>query len=135
VSVGGYMRSYAGGCREEGLEELGLNFKHADYLLDCGDVIVVVEETSRPKPEDVEKIENTINWLYSKRGASSIRRILGVIHHTGGSSTMLVKHLLSKTRRRMVYKAANCRTALENILRELGLRIQNAKLQNAKSVN
>ena len=118
------------GCREEDLEELGLGFKHADYLLDCGDLIVVVEETGRPELKDVEKVENTINWLYSERGASSSRRILGVIHHTGGSSTMLVKHLLSKTRRRMVYKAANCRTALENILRELGLRIQNAKSAN-----
>jgi hypothetical protein len=124
------MRSYTGGCREEDLEELGLDFKHADYLLDCGDLIVVVEETGRPELKDVEKVENTINWLYSERGASSSRRILGVIHHTGGSSTMLVKCLLSKTRGRVVYKAANCRTALENILRELGLRIQNAKSAN-----
>jgi hypothetical protein len=43
---------------------------------------------------------------------------------------MLLKCLLSKTRRRVVYRAANCRTALENILRELGLRIQNAKSAN-----
>jgi hypothetical protein len=115
------MRPYAERCREEDLEELGLGFKHADYLLDCGDVIVVVEETGRPKPEDVEKVENTINWLYRERGASSNRRVLGVVHHTGGASTMLVKYLLSKTRGRVVYRAANCRTALESILRELGL--------------
>jgi hypothetical protein len=115
------MRPYAKGCREEDLEKLGLGFKHADYLLDCGDVIVVVEETGRPKPEDVEKVENTINWLYSERGASSSRRILGVVHHTGGADAMLVKYLLGKTRGRVVYRAANCRTALESILRELGL--------------
>ena len=121
MSVGGYMRPYTGGCREEDLEELGLDFKHADYVLDCGDVVVVVEETGRPKLEDVEKVENTVNWLYMERGASSSRRILGVVHHTGGASTMLVKYLLSKTRGRVVYRAANCRTALEGILRELGL--------------
>jgi hypothetical protein len=126
VSVGGYMRPYTGGCREEDLEELRLGFKHADYLLDCGDVIVVVEETSRPELKDVEKVENTINWLYSERGASSNRRVLGVVHHTGGASAMLVKYLLSKTRGRVVYRAANCRTALEGILRELGLGVQNA---------
>jgi hypothetical protein len=115
------MKPYAGGCREEDLEELGLGFKHADYLLDCGDVIVVVEETGRPKPEDVEKVENTVNWLYRERGASSSRRILGVAHHTGGASAMLVKYLPGKTGGRVVYRAANCRTALESTLRELGL--------------
>jgi len=118
------------GCREEYLEELGLDFKHADYLLDCGDVIVVVEETGRPKPEDVEKVENTVNWLYSEQRVSSNRRVLRVVHHAGGTNAMLVKYLLSKTRGRVVYRAANCRTALENILRELGLRIQNAKSAN-----
>jgi hypothetical protein len=120
------MRSYAGRCKEEDLEELGLGSKHADYLLDCGDVIVVVEETGRPELKDVEKVENTVNWLYSERGVSSSRRILGIIHHTGGVSAMLVKCLLSKTRGRVVYRAANCQTALENILRELGLGVQNA---------
>jgi hypothetical protein len=39
---------------------------------------------------------------------------------------MLVKYLLSKTRGRVVYRAANCRSALEGILRELGLGVQNA---------
>jgi hypothetical protein len=39
---------------------------------------------------------------------------------------VLVKYLLGKTRGRVVYRVANCRTALEGILGELGLGVQNA---------
>jgi hypothetical protein len=33
-------------------------------MLECGNIIVLVEETSRSKLEDLEKIDNTIEWLH-----------------------------------------------------------------------
>jgi hypothetical protein len=35
---------YTRKCRQVNLEKLGLSFKHADYLLDCEGLLVIVEE-------------------------------------------------------------------------------------------
>jgi hypothetical protein len=51
------------GCREVDLDRLQLQFKHADKLLICGNIIFVIEETSNPKIDDVRKIVETIEWL------------------------------------------------------------------------
>jgi hypothetical protein len=48
-------------CRQVNLEKLGLSFKHADYLINCEDLLVVIEETSVAKLEDINKLEETIN--------------------------------------------------------------------------
>jgi hypothetical protein len=50
-------------CREVDLDRLQLQFKHAERLLVCGSAILVIEETSNPRIDDVRKIVETIKWL------------------------------------------------------------------------
>jgi hypothetical protein len=50
-------------CREVDLDRLHLQIKHADKLLICSSAILVIEETSNPKIDDVRKIVETIEWL------------------------------------------------------------------------
>lgn len=47
-------------CKQVDLEEFNLQFKHVDLMLECGNIIVLVEETRRSKLEDLEKIDDTI---------------------------------------------------------------------------
>jgi hypothetical protein len=50
-------------CREVDLDRIHLQIKHADKLLIFGSTILVIEETSNPKIDDVRKIVETIEWL------------------------------------------------------------------------
>jgi len=42
------------------LEKLGLQRRHADYIVIAGDTVVIVEETSRAKIEDIDKLVETV---------------------------------------------------------------------------
>jgi hypothetical protein len=47
-------------CKQVNLEELNLQFKHVDLMLECDNIIVLIEKTRRSKLEDLEKIDDTI---------------------------------------------------------------------------
>jgi hypothetical protein len=110
----------------EGIEEIKQD-KHADYMIDCGGVIVVVEETSRSKLDDVNKIENTINWLRSykiQNNHNYIRYFLCIVHHERGSDPHLEKVLRYRTQQEQrrkppaIYCSARCNEGLTKIFSE-----------------
>ncbi len=101
--------------------KLGLREKkHADKLILLNsEVIVVVEETGRPKLDDVAKLENTVQAL--KHGVlkeylkSFPKRIVALIH-AKRRDTMIPKILASKTRGQTVYCKASCSKEVNTIL-------------------
>lgn len=72
--------------------------KHADYLLIAQHVVVVVEETSRAKTDDVKKLEKTIDALLhgSLRDFLPIdiqpKQIVAVIHAHRGVDPMIIEN-------------------------------------------
>jgi hypothetical protein len=109
-------------CKQVDLEELNLQFKHVDLMLECGNIIVLVEETSRSKLEDLEKIDNTIEWLQRSRAQSNLK-IVAFVHHGRGADVNLVKVLkarISSRRRRkeqtVICDVAKCEEGLSNKL-------------------
>jgi len=115
------------------LEELNLPFKHVDYLVDCGDLVVLVEETKRSKLEDLDKMEETINWLRSRFRPQGSYKILGIVHHGRGADPQLAKALITMTQRSrrqglpVIYEPAGCDENLENIFSRHGISARKVK--------
>ena len=109
-------------CRQVDLEKLNLPFKHVDLMLECGNTIVLVEETERSKLEDLEKIDNTVEWLQRSRAQSNLK-IVAFVHHSRSADVDLVKALnarMSSRRRKkqtvVYYDVANCEENLRDKL-------------------
>jgi hypothetical protein len=101
------------------LESLGLNFPHADYVIDCIDIVVVVEETERSKSDDVDALESTVEWVLSNRPATPRLRVYAVVHHYRAADPYVSKALMSRmqsARRRgrdVIYWCTRCRSIAE----------------------
>jgi hypothetical protein len=113
-------------CKQVNLEELNLQFKHVDLMLECDNIIILIEETRRSKLEDLEKIDNTIEWLHRSRAQSNLK-IVAFIHHSRGADVNLVKALNARmpSRRReqtVIYDVANCEEDLHNKLRRYNVK-------------
>jgi hypothetical protein len=113
-------------CKQVNLEELNLQFKHVDLMLECDNIIVLVEETSRSKLEDLEKIDNTIEWLHRSRAQSNLK-IVAFVHHGRGADVNLVKVLKARMPSRrgeqtIIYDVANCKKDLHNKLRRYNIK-------------
>jgi hypothetical protein len=109
-------------CKQVNLEEFNLQFKHVDLMLECGNTIVLVEKTKRSKLEDLEKIDNTIEWLHRSRAQSNLK-IVAFVHHSRSADVDLVKALnarMSSRRRKkqtvIYYDVANCEENLRDKL-------------------
>jgi hypothetical protein len=118
-----YMRK----CRQVNLEKLGLSFEHADYLLDCEDLLVIVEETSVAKLKDIDKLEETINWL--RENCRPASNYIGIIHHSKASDPYLAKLLntkmqrLQRQKKPIIYKIATCNENLRYLLSKYDIMI------------
>jgi hypothetical protein len=114
-------------CRQVNLEKLGLSFKHADYLLDCEDLLVVIEETSVAKLEDINKLEETINWLCENRKSAS--NYIGIIHRSKPPIPIYPSFLTLKCKafrdkkKPIIYKIATCNENLMYLLSEYDIMI------------
>jgi hypothetical protein len=109
-------------CRQVNLEELNLQFKHVDLMLECDNTITLVEETERSKLEDLEKMDNTVEWLRRSRAQSNLK-IVAFVHHGRSADVNLVKVLkarMSSRRRRkeqtVICDVAKCEEGLSNKL-------------------
>lgn len=108
-------------CRQVNLEEFNLQFKHVDLMLECDNTIILVEETERSKLEDLEKIDNTVEWLRRSRAQSNLK-IVALVHHGRSADVNLVKALKARmpSRRRkeqtVIYDVANCKEDLRDKL-------------------
>jgi hypothetical protein len=115
-------------CRQVNLEELNLQFKHVDLMLECDNTITLVEETERSKLEDLEKMDNTVEWLRRSRAQSNLK-IVAFVHHGRSADVNLVKALNarmpSKRRRKeqtVIYDVANCKEDLRDKLRRYNIK-------------
>ena len=114
-------------CEQVNLEELNLQFKHVDLMLECGNTIVLVEETERSKLEDLEKIDNTVEWLQRSRAQSNLK-IVALVHHGRSADVNLVKALnarMSSRRRKqtVIYDVAKCKKGLrDELLRKYNIK-------------
>lgn len=111
---------------EELTRRVGWVEKHADYILVSKHVVVVVEETSRAKIDDVRKLDRTVeailcgplrDWL-SIQSVPAL--IVAVIHAYRGVDSMISRIVRSRIRRGVVYRIANCDDHLRRILYEHG---------------
>jgi hypothetical protein len=115
-------------CRQVNLEKLNLQFKHVDLMLECDNTITLVEETERSKLEDLEKIDNTVEWLQRSRAQSNLK-IIALVHHGRSADVNLVKVLKARmpSRRRrkeqtVIYDVANCEEGLHDKLRKYNIK-------------
>lgn len=106
---------------EELAEKIGWREKHADKLIiSCdGRNAMVIEKTSRPKIDDIRKLESTIEAI--REGVlrealglepDKITKIIAVVH-ASKRETMLPKILASKTKRNTIYHKVSCREGLK----------------------
>jgi hypothetical protein len=114
-------------CRQVNLEEYKLPFKHADYLLHCGDLLVIIEETKVSKREDIKKLECTVNWLHENYRSAS--NYIGIIHHSKAADPYLAKFLntrmqsLQRQKKPIIYKMASCNEDLKRLLSKYDIMI------------
>jgi hypothetical protein len=100
-----------------------LNFPHADYVIDCVDIVVVVEETEKSKLDDIEALEKTIEWILSNKPVTARLRIYAVVHHHGAADPYVPKALMSRVRsaywrrRNVIYWYVGCRSIAELVER------------------
>jgi len=93
------------------LEKLGLQWRHADYIIVARDMVAVVEETSRAKPEDIDKLKETVEAL--RRGelqqlCGNPSRVIAILHASREVDAMIARDLRARNERATVYCIANC---------------------------
>ena len=103
---------------------LGWSEKHADYLLAARNTVVIVEETSRAKLDDIEKLDKTVEALLKGLLKNVLpancnpSKIVAVVHAKRGIDPMIPRIIRSRTKRNTVYRTANCSQRLKRILEE-----------------
>ncbi len=110
------------------LEELARKLrwceKHADKLVILNDVVVVIEETSRPKMDDIEKLESTIQSLKSGALKNYLRinpkRIIAIVHARRRDS-VVPKILHRKVMKGVIYLKASCSNDVRSKIRKYSL--------------
>ena len=110
------------------LEKLGLQWRHADYIIVAGDTVVVVEETSRAKPEDVDKLRETIEALRSgklQHLCGNPSKVIAILHASREVDAMIAKYLGALSKKTTIYRIANCNNQLRMILDESGVQLEN----------
>ena len=114
-------------CREIDLEKLArdkkLTVKHADYLIVAGSTVIIVEETSRPKKDDVDKLRSTIEELFHGSlkeylpNHNAPQKIVAVIHKQRRADAMIPRELMKlMTQEKVAYFTADCDPDLKRIL-------------------
>lgn len=96
--------------------------KHADKLIisDDGYKVIIVEETSKPKTDDVRKLDNTVNAI--KRGllknilGLNPSRIIAVIHSLKRLDSMIYRMLIRRSKYDTIYCKASCNRELNIIV-------------------
>jgi len=86
-----------------------------------------VEEISRAKPEDVDKLEKTVEAL--RRGelqqlCGNPNRVIAVLHASREVDAMIAKYLGTLSKKTTIYRIANCNNQLRIILDESGVQLE-----------
>ncbi len=99
-------------------EKLGEKPKHADYILICNDIVFIVEEANKPKLDDVEQVDKTVELLKKYRKYFPIEsgniRFKGIIHGFERIDPILREYALSKN-----YLCIECNKELKSKISRL----------------
>jgi hypothetical protein len=109
---------------------LKINRKHVDKVIICADkkqVVILVEETSRAKIDDVEKIEETADEIRNNNKLQNALGInpgecnifFGIIHATREVHPMIGKRLGASRKYGIYGFSVNCNKELESKKNEL----------------
>ncbi len=113
------MRGPKPSCRRmnlNGIPEL-VGREHADYLLLCGDIVVIVEEAETIKHKDLKQVVSTYKLLKEGRipGIHSIGRAIGVLHRRRSVDPMVQKLRATQSRQhRIPIITATCTRDLQS---------------------
>jgi len=108
---------------EKLVHRIGWTEKHADYLLVSQNAVVIVEETSRAKIDDIKKLEKTVEAILHGPLKDCLpehcnpSKIIAVIH-AQRVDTMIVRIVRKLTRKAIAYRIANCDHHLQRIIYE-----------------
>ncbi|AWS00333.1 hypothetical protein [Metallosphaera hakonensis] len=94
--------------------------KHADLLVYCNNIVIVIEETRKMKSSDITQILETLNDIRRNKDRYGIKsdllKFVGLVHFTRGADPISIKLLLTKTGRDFVLDKANC---CEDLIRKI----------------
>jgi hypothetical protein len=95
-----------------------LQVKHADYVIILSNTAIIIEETSRPKLDDVEKLNKTRELiregLLEPEIPKNLNKTIGVIHRSQGIDAPVTKIARSRG-----YAIVNCDKSLNEFLQKL----------------
>ena len=110
-------------------KEIEWNEAHADYLIISREALVIIEETSRAKPEDIRKLDNTIKSILNHRLNNYINlrnipeKIIAVIHAKKRIDRMVYTIMLSRMKKNRIYISASCNQNLKAKLRKYKVKL------------
>ena len=113
------MREPRPSCRRvdiNGIPEL-MGREHADYLLICGDIAIIVEEAEKVKHRDLKQIVSTYKLLKEGLvpGISATGEAIGVLHRQRSVDPMVHKLRAAQSRQhRIPIIIATCTRGLQN---------------------
>ncbi len=103
---------------EDLIKRKRLQVKHADYALILSNTAIIIEETGRPKLDDVEKLDKTRELiregLLEPEIPKNLNKVVGVLHRSRGADAPL-----AKVARGRGYTIINCDKALSKFLEKL----------------
>ena len=109
-------------CNVLNLDEIGITEKHADLLLVCSRIVIVIEETRVMKSSDIDQVEQTLYNIKNNKEKYGIdsdpSRLIGIIHSTKRFDSIAIKVLATKSRRGLVLDKAEC---CESLIRKIQL--------------
>ena len=94
--------------------------KHADLLLICGNVVIVIEETTTMKRDDLDQVICTIDDVKARKEryglGSDPNKFIGIVHFTRRVDGIVKKAILQRSVKVRVEKAECCDALIGKIL-------------------
>lgn len=107
------MNAHSYRCEKINLDDVLRGEMRADYVLLCGDVAIIVEETGRAELRDVEKVVRTEELVQRGALGSTPSKIAGIVH--GRSIDPMVSRRCLQDK----IATAGCREDLERKIRKI----------------
>ncbi|BDC17457.1 hypothetical protein [Acidianus sp. HS-5] len=108
-------------CKVINLDEvITSSEKHADFLVQCENVVIVIEETRKMKSTDIIQVIETLNDVKRNKKKYDIKsepqEFFGIVHFTKSADPISIKFLSTKTGKDFILDKANC---CEDLVRKI----------------